>query len=42
MLSNDNVSGPITPPKYFTRYCVPYYRQFAAELHKRDKCLPCT
>ena len=31
------ISGDMTPPKYFERFCLPYYAKHAAQLHERGK-----
>jgi hypothetical protein len=39
ILSGDNFDGTITHPKLFQKYCVPFFQEFASELHKRGKWL---
>ena len=39
MLASDNLSGSITPPRFFRKYLVPFYQEFSGELHKRGKWL---
>lgn len=39
LLANDNLSGQITPPKFFRKYLLPFYQEFSEELHRRGKWL---
>jgi uroporphyrinogen-III decarboxylase len=33
----DNISGDMTPPRYFERFCLPYYLKHGKQLHDRRK-----
>jgi hypothetical protein len=35
----DNLTGDITTPKYFEKYCLPFYNRQAKVLHENDKYL---
>jgi hypothetical protein len=35
----ENVTGCVTDPRMFAKYCVPFYNQVAALMHARDKVL---
>jgi hypothetical protein len=39
ILSGDNFDGTITPPRLFRKYCVPFFQEFTAQLHRRGKLL---
>jgi len=39
ILSGDNFDGTITHPRLFRKYCVPFFREFTADLHGRGKWL---
>ena len=39
VLCGDNLDGTITPPRLFSKYCVPFYREFSTALHQRGKWL---
>lgn len=39
ILSGDNFDGTITHPKLFNKYCVPFFREFTADLRGRGKSL---
>ena len=37
----DNITGVILGPPLFDKYCIPYYREVADVMHKRDKRVMC-
>jgi uroporphyrinogen-III decarboxylase len=39
ILSGDNFDGRITHPGLFRKYCAPFFKEFASELHERGKWL---
>ncbi len=39
ILSGDNFDGTITHPRLFRKYCVPFFQEFTADLHRRGKWL---
>jgi hypothetical protein len=39
ILLDDNITGVVTSPKIFEKYCIPFYDEVAQILHRKDKIL---